>query len=221
MSRSIMEIPISQPKEFVDLIVNDFFYKEGFKAKFNKGENVWQKGSGWITAPQFIKVGYREGFVLIEAWIKLAILPGVYGRDMDLNGVYGFAIKQSLKNKLNDLAMLLSQQVAAPAQTQTVTQEGTAVPASAPIPVAVHNPTGKATAGLILGILSLLSVFVPFLVLYLTIILSIPGIVSSVTGMKSSAKGRAVTGLVLSILSLVISSGLYIITVTDIIAKIN
>lgn len=54
-----------------------------------------------------------------------------------------------------------------------------------PVPVAVHNPTGKATMALVFGLLSALGA-VAFPV---GIVFSILGIVNSRTGMKSTAKG--------------------------------
>ncbi len=88
--------------------VTPFFHENGFFQKEYKGEVLWQKGEGLATAPQFIKLYFNEGYVVVEAWIKFAWFPGVYGKkDMDLEGAMGFAIKKVLKGKVKKLERII------------------------------------------------------------------------------------------------------------------
>ena len=219
MGRYVAEYTIGQPDDFIRMVSEDYFQKEGFKLVPYKGEMLWKKGCGVLTAPQYIKLAYGQGIVHVEAFLRWAILPGVYVGEMALdNGFVGAIPKSMLMDKVNALLRLLSQPVpgygvpqGVPAQQtaapQTVPAPGAPVPPAAPayaggpIPVAVHNPTGKATMALVFGLLSILgTVAFP-----LGIVFAILGIVNSRTGMKSTAKGMAVAGLVLSILFLVVS----------------
>ncbi len=63
------------------------------------------------------------------------------------------------------------------------------------------NKNGKATAGLVLGIVSMVAWFIPLIGLPMSII----GIVYSSKGLKSAKRGKAIAGLVLSIIGLVLS----------------
>lgn len=222
-----MDFNTGKPDDFIQFVSEDFLKKEGFVLTSLKGEVVWKKGVGVLSGPQFVKLQYSGGMVHLEAWIKYAILPGVYCGEMGLDGAMGFAVKAALKNKVNALVALLYQPanipgapVSAPYSVSTPSDgvgapvsaaegaipAGSATPAyngvpTAPIPVAVHNPTNKATLSLVMGLCSIAGCFFPIA----GVILGAIGIPAGVVGRKSTARGMATAGLVLSILFLVIS----------------
>lgn len=206
---------INQPNEFVRFIVQDFFDKEGFTYTEYKGEYVWKKGNGWVTAPQFIKVDYLNGQIHIEAWLKTALLPGVYVGEMDLKGGYGILLKKELQKSVDALIALLQQPVNQPAYApngapqQGFNQPGYDgnVPFQQPIPVATHNPTKAATNALVFGLCGIIGFLIPII----GVIASILGISYANKGMKSSAKGKATVGMVLSIIFLVTSIIMWIV----------
>lgn len=236
MARFVAEMPTGKPDDMVRFIAEDYLNKEGFKQKIYKGEQVWKKGTGMLTAPQFIKFSTYQGNVHLEAWIKQAILPGVYVGEMGLNGAYGFAIKKLLKDRVDALARLLYQPIEAPAPMPAAvpvppdpsaapqmvsTVDGVSAPLPAypgaegipagmppytvppvqPIPLAVHNPSGKAVASLICGLVSIAGCFVPLA----GVACGIAGIVTGNMGRKSTAKGMATAGLALSVVFLTAS----------------
>jgi hypothetical protein len=63
------------------------------------------------------------------------------------------------------------------------------------------GPIGKATAGMVLGIISLLFWCLPILGLPVSIV----GLVLSNKGLKSNSRGQAMAGLITSIIGLVLS----------------
>ena len=227
MARFTAELPTGKPDDMVRFIADDFLLKEGFQQVTHKNEVVWKKGKGLMVAPQFIKYQTRGGNVHLEAWLKYAILPGVYCGEMGLDGAMGFAVKKVLKDRVDALARLLYQPVpGADATPQPVyaAAEGlpispafsTPVPPQAPggypiapspympgqpLPVAVHDPRDKALLGLIMGLVSVLGCFVPIV----GVITGIAGIIFSNLGRKSTARTMAISGLILSILFLVVS----------------
>lgn len=82
------------------------------------------------------------------------------------------------------------------------------VPYANVMPVAVYNPTGKAIAGLITGILSIVFCWIPFI----GIILGIVGIVTGNQGRRSTSKGMAMAGLATGIVGIVLSVIMWIFT---------
>ena len=119
MGRYVAEYTIGQPDDFIRLVSEDYFQKEGFKLVPYKGEMLWKKGRGVLTAPQYIKLAYGQGIVHVEAFIRWTILPGVYVGEMALdNGFVGAIPKSMLMDKVNTLLRLLSQPMpaAAPAR---------------------------------------------------------------------------------------------------------
>ncbi len=107
MARYINNVRTSGNMEAISREIADYLTREGFKYKSVKGENVWQKGSGMITAPQFIKVQLGDGIAHIEAWLKQALLPGVYVGEMGLDGFYGAIPKSMLKGRVMQVERIL------------------------------------------------------------------------------------------------------------------
>ena len=60
MKRSTYDYTINQSESMVRYIANDFFAKEGFRLIDYHGEQVWKKGTGFLTAPSYIKLDYRN-----------------------------------------------------------------------------------------------------------------------------------------------------------------
>ncbi|MCL2881619.1 MAG: hypothetical protein FWF45_01810 [Coriobacteriia bacterium] len=103
MARFSYDFQTPYTPEQVNAFLNDFAQKEGFEFTSRDGEQVLKKGSGWVTAPQFVKVLFSPGTVHIEAWIKFALLPGVYIGEQGLKGVFGFALKDVLKTRVRNI----------------------------------------------------------------------------------------------------------------------
>ena len=73
--------------EQAENIINNILSKNGFKqTTINSGENVWKKGTGFLTAMQFIKIDFSSNEFTISAWVQ-AGLGSVGGNEMDLTGV--------------------------------------------------------------------------------------------------------------------------------------
>ncbi|MCI8497589.1 MAG: hypothetical protein HFE85_04995 [Clostridiales bacterium] len=103
MARYLNNIPSPIPPERIYELASSVLQAEGFQYVTYKGENVWKKGTGVLTAPQFIAITCHDGKVTIQAWIKYALLPGVYVGEMGLKGFFGIAIKEMLKARVNRL----------------------------------------------------------------------------------------------------------------------
>ena len=108
MGRYINTYTSTKTQEQLAYIADDFFAKEGFKTYDYKGETVFKLGSGWLSAPQFIKLNIVQNQVHIEAFLKYPVLPGVYVGEMSLKGFWGFAMKKILLNRVQNLERLLA-----------------------------------------------------------------------------------------------------------------
>ncbi|MFR2561387.1 MAG: hypothetical protein ACLS8R_00660 [Anaeromassilibacillus sp.] len=91
MSRYIADYTINKPDDLIKFIAEDFLTKEGFRQTVYKGETVWKKGVGAVSAPQFIKLQYGQETHL-EAWIK-SLEHGV-------TGFYGALPKSELNSRV-------------------------------------------------------------------------------------------------------------------------
>lgn len=114
MSRYIVDMNTGKPDDFIRFVSEDYFVKEGFKQELRDGEVIWRKGSGWLTAPQFIKLLYQNGQVHLEAWLKYPVLPGVFVGEMGVTGFFAAIPKGMLKSSVDTLVALFYQQPAVP-----------------------------------------------------------------------------------------------------------
>lgn len=132
--RFIADFQAGRTDEEIRYIVTDYLSREGFSCTNYKGEEVWKKGVGALTAPQFLKVNFQNGRVHLEAWLKYALLPGVYCGEMGLTGFVGIAVKKPLKARVDMLISILQQPGAV--------QPGVAQPCAVAQPGAGQAPTG-------------------------------------------------------------------------------
>lgn len=110
MTRYTKTFPTNLSFEEFNSIVSGMMKNNGFKPKNIKNEPVWQKGAGWLTAPQFITTVYNGNSITITAFIKFAFIPGLwYGGESDLDGFVGCIPKQALKGVVDSLENTLQQ----------------------------------------------------------------------------------------------------------------
>ncbi len=109
MSRYTNTISLTRSSEEVAKMAADYLTGEGFKQKTAGNESIWQKGSGILTGPQFIRLSSGENnTVIVEAWIKFAVLPLVYVGELGLDGFVGAVPKSVLKGRVKKLEELLA-----------------------------------------------------------------------------------------------------------------
>ncbi len=196
--RYVREEQINKPADFVTFIMNDYLSKNGFTQKQVKGEWVWQEGIGMLSVPKFLKYSYENGVLHLEAWIKTAWLPGVYGKDQDLEGFTAAVPKQSYKKEISTLIDVLYQPIPEN-NTYGSDENGNAV--NTPIQVKTYDTKNKAVTGFVCSIIALVAMF---LNVYLGIILACIGIVNSKKGMNSTKKGLATAGFVIGIIAIIL-----------------
>lgn len=99
MGRTIKEFALPQPMPELMNYAQSYLTSEGYTYKERKGEQVFQKGSGLVTGPTFIKITLINNIVRLEGWMKMALLPGVYVGETDLDDFLGCAAKGPLKRR--------------------------------------------------------------------------------------------------------------------------
>lgn len=111
----------------------------GYQYVNHKGEDVFKKGNGWVSAPTFFKITYSGNTIRIQAWLKTALLPGVYLGEHGIDGFYGFAVKDVLKGRVNQLEQLVMSMGAKPLGTPIAIIQP-APPAVPAMPAAQNQP---------------------------------------------------------------------------------
>lgn len=88
--------------------IHKYLLDEGYEYREYDGENVYKKGSGWVSAPTFVKIEASKTVIIIEAWIKTALLPGVYVGESGIDGFYGAAPKGILANRVRHIEQMIT-----------------------------------------------------------------------------------------------------------------
>ena len=103
MARTSMTIPYSCSLDEAQEKISSILSKKKFKMTTIKtGENVWKKGTGLMTAMQFVKVDFGQNECVLSAWIQVG-LGSVGGGEMDLTGVVGALPKKQLMKVLEEI----------------------------------------------------------------------------------------------------------------------
>ena len=119
MSRYISEFQTNIPAQYTFDAFSQYLTAEGYEFTNYHQESVFKKGKGLMTAPTFIKLVISDDLVVrMEAWIKFALLPGVYIGEMNLDGAFGFAMKKVLKERVLYLENMMLQAGAVPLAAQ-------------------------------------------------------------------------------------------------------
>jgi hypothetical protein len=144
MARYISILPMNRDPEISFSAIHQHLSLEGYKYKSYHGEDVFQKGNGIVMAPTFIKVTYLEYAVRLEAWMKYAIVPGVYMSEIGLNSVVGTAVKGSMRKNIGWIEQYLGGNPCMPGgfcgcDSDQMPAYGV-VPAGNPVPMSVEPP---------------------------------------------------------------------------------
>lgn len=108
--------------------VYQYLASEGYTYQQVDGKAVFQKGNGWISGPSFVQISYQPFGVRIEAWVKFALLPGVFIGELGVDGMMGVAVKRPLKKRLAQIESTLAYYGGAAMQTPIQTPVQAAQP---------------------------------------------------------------------------------------------
>jgi hypothetical protein len=89
--------------------LTDILTAQGFSRTADGRETVWKKGMGLLMGPQYIQFTSEGPQITLHAWVKFAILPGLYVGEMGLTGFLGALPKRKLKDRVDHIRTTLSQ----------------------------------------------------------------------------------------------------------------
>lgn len=109
MARYVNEFSVVNDMNGLYAAIEQYLRSEGYEYVRFENEDVFKKGKGVVSGPTFIKIFQNGNNIRIEAWLKFAVLPGVYAGEMDLNGAMGFAMKDVLKKRVQHVESIIMQ----------------------------------------------------------------------------------------------------------------
>ena len=109
--------------------IHQYMLSEGYEYRNFEGENVYKKGKGIAAGPTFIKIMADDGRIVVEAWVKFAVLPGVYAGESGLDSMaFGTIPKSVLADRVRNIERMIT------------SNGGVATGATAPAPGAAPQP---------------------------------------------------------------------------------
>jgi hypothetical protein len=106
MSRYQRTLPTRRAPEELHHFIANYLTAQGFR-QINPHLNIWQKGMGLMLGPQFVRYESHPGQLVLEAWIKFALLPGVYFGEMGIDGMFAFIPKKLLKTRVVEIERMV------------------------------------------------------------------------------------------------------------------
>jgi hypothetical protein len=85
--------------------IKRYLLDQGFR---ETPEGVWKKGMGLMLGPQFIRFETKPGSTHLEAWIKFALLPGIYMGEMGITGAFAFIPKKKLRSRVEAIERIIT-----------------------------------------------------------------------------------------------------------------
>ena len=89
--------------------IHQYLMSEGYDYREYRGELVYKKGVGIAQGPTFLKIMAGNGMIVVEAWIKWTLVPGVYFGELGLTGMMGAIPKSILKTRVQYVEYLVMQ----------------------------------------------------------------------------------------------------------------
>ncbi len=102
MARYTSTIPTQKSPQELLSAIQTYLTNQGFK-QIDPQQNIWQKGMGLLLGPQYIQFAAQPGGLQLQAWIKFALLPGVYLGEMGTDGFFAFIPKSKLKARVAEI----------------------------------------------------------------------------------------------------------------------
>lgn len=102
MARTKIRMQYTLPFNQVDGVIKNILFQEGYKEINRNNEIVWKKGTGLLTAMQYIKIEYGSGYVDVSGWVQAGV-GSIGGKEMDLNGIIGALPKKSVMKVISKI----------------------------------------------------------------------------------------------------------------------
>ncbi len=107
MARTFVNIAIQQNQALTDEVVRRVLIADNYREINYNTEVVWKKGTGLMTAMQFIKLEYNGGVLCVSGWIQIGV-GSVGGREHDLTGITGIVAKKSVLKTIERIKAAVS-----------------------------------------------------------------------------------------------------------------
>jgi len=104
MPRYVNRIPLSNiDVNFTANEISKYMIGEGFTLENYKGQQVWRKGLGFFTAPQYLTIMFYPDCVVVEGFIKYSLFPGVFVGEFGVDGIFMAFPKGLLRTRINQV----------------------------------------------------------------------------------------------------------------------
>lgn len=107
MARYSETFVIHGNQQLIEDSIHQYLEAEGYHIDLYKQQEVYRKGNGFVSGPSFVRIAYSEGYLILSAWIKFALLPGVFMGEMGITGFFGSLPKKKLKRRVDHIIEII------------------------------------------------------------------------------------------------------------------
>lgn len=106
MGRFIRQVQTALPPQQAVAVINNFYAANGF-SQYNYNNELWFKKGGVFLGPRVMRALVYGNTIIIEGFVRYAILPGVYVGEIGDDGFVGAIPQSKLKKNIADLTAQL------------------------------------------------------------------------------------------------------------------
>lgn len=107
MPRTTIQIPFQKDSNQVHEAVKSVLLQNGYREVTYGDEMVWKKGTGFLTAMQYIKVAYQGHILVVSGWTRVGL--GQYGfKEQALDGMVAVIPKTAVKKVMTQIQTIIT-----------------------------------------------------------------------------------------------------------------
>lgn len=103
MSRAVYIYPYRMDFAAAEAAIGGVLTGDGYHPINYRGEQVWKKGVGVMTAMHYIKVDWAEDHVVLSGWVQAGLGDDGFSEMAADNGVLAMAPKKSVKKTIEKI----------------------------------------------------------------------------------------------------------------------
>ena len=106
MARHATTVPTKKSSAALSESIASYLANNGYK-RIDGEQNLWQKGS-FFANPMFLSYQVQPQELMLEAWLRFMLWPGLYVGEFDLDGMFLVMQKRVLKQHVQEIEKLAS-----------------------------------------------------------------------------------------------------------------
>lgn len=209
MAKYVANYLLNRSDQYIEDVSKNFFSKAYFYPIELNGERLWERTAGMGMGPLRMRFRYANGIIHLEAWASVALLPGIYVGHLGPEGSKFAKTREELKKCIEGLMVTLFHDPSYKAHAGVPTEAQIRAAqekwqdqdqiSEGQLELMEHDAARKATKSIVLGVISILTVFLPIV----SVLCGAFGVSNAIAARKATKnRVKATIALILNLLGI-------------------